>query len=140
MSIAIVSDCAGTAGARLRIRILNKLKSIGLDLDLIGGCYPESETLAKDEKSTIKHIQKYKFYFAFENSYHCADYITEKFYRNSLHAGAVPIVFGSTKKDYEAAAPPGSFIFLEDFDSLNDLVKYLQYLDRNDTAYIEYHR
>ena len=39
-------------------------------------------------------IAKHKFYLAFENSLHCNDYISEKFWRNALGNGAVPIVYG----------------------------------------------
>jgi len=37
---------------------------------------------------------KYKFYLALENSVHCTDYMSEKFWRNSLRQGLVPIVSG----------------------------------------------
>ena len=43
-------------------------------------------------------ISTYKFYLAFENSIHCTDYISEKFWRNSLKTGAVPVVFGPHKE------------------------------------------
>ena len=36
-------------------------------------------------------------------------------------------------------APPNSFIHVEDFGSPAELVNYLEYLNRNDTAYLEYH-
>ena len=80
-----------------------------------------------------------KFYLAFENSYHCKDYITEKVYRNAFLSGPVPIVWGSKKEDYEAVLPKHSFIFLEDYASnFTKLRSYLNYLDQNDTAYGEY--
>lgn len=124
----------------MRLRLLKEIQSLGLSLDTFGKCFPGKQQIKKDEKELIKFIRSYKFYFAFENSFGCKDYITEKLYRNSLFAGAVPVVLGSPKSDYNAAAPPGSFIFLEDFNTLRDLVTYLQYLDRNDTAYSEYHK
>ena len=40
----------------------------------------------------------------------------------------------------EAVAPPNSYIFAEDFETPKDLVDYLDYLDSNDTAYLEYHK
>ena len=55
-------------------------------------------------------------------------------------SNAVPIVFGPLKQDVLDVAPVGSFIHSEDFDSAHDLVKYLDYLDKNDTAYLEYHQ
>ena len=33
-------------------------------------------------------------------------------------------------------APPHSFIFAEDFKTPDDLVKYIKYLNKNDTAYL----
>ena len=84
-------------------------------------------------------LEKYKFYLAFENSIHCNDYISEKFWRNSLGTGAVPVVFGPWKQDVIDIAPKGSFIHTDDFKTPGDLVRYLDYLDKNDTAYLEYH-
>ncbi|KAB7498609.1 hypothetical protein Anas_09488 [Armadillidium nasatum] len=48
----------------------------------------------------------------------------------------VPIVRGSG--DYASIAPPHSYINVNDFKSVKDLADYLIYLDRNDTAYMEY--
>ena len=36
-------------------------------------------------------------------------------------------------------APPNSYIHVEDFNTPEELVDYLNYLDKNDTAYLEYH-
>jgi len=36
-------------------------------------------------------------------------------------------------------APPNSYIHVEDFATPKDLVEYLDYLDKNDTAYYQYH-
>ena len=55
-------------------------------------------------------ISKYKFYLAFENAIHCNDYISEKFWRNSLGSGVVPIVFGPHPADVAAVAPTYSYI------------------------------
>ncbi|VDD84459.1 unnamed protein product [Mesocestoides corti] len=101
--------------------------------------------------------ENYKFYLAFENS-NCRNYITEKATINAfkcvhLHlqerAGLseilrshifsmVPIVLGAYKEDYDDALPPHSYINVDDFKSIRELVRYLLYLDRNDTAYAEY--
>ena len=37
-------------------------------------------------------------------------------------------------------APPNSYIHVEDFATGADLVSYLDYLDKNETAYLEYHQ
>ena len=52
--------------------------------------------------------------------------------------GAVSVVWGAKKSDYIALAPPESYIFVDDFKTPVDLVQYLHYLDKNDTAYGEY--
>ena len=51
--------------------------------------------------------------------------------------GAVPVAWGAKKSDYKAIAPPYSFIFAEDY-TVPKLVKHLNYLDKNTTAYKEY--
>ena len=80
---------------------------------------------------------EYKFYLAFENS-NCKDYITEKFYVNGLKNDILPVVMGARKEDYLRSAPQKSFIHVDDFDSPEDLAKYLEKLDRNDDLYNEY--
>lgn len=84
----------------------------------------------------------YKFYLAFENS-NCRSYITEKLYVNGLGRSRddynlVPIVMGGSREDYRRAAPPNSFIHVDDFASPAELAKYLRYLDGNDEAYNRY--
>lgn len=83
-------------------------------------------------------LKFYKFYLAFENSYHCKDYISEKFWAKPIRFGLVPIVWGAAAEDYEALAPRHSYILAERFNDTDELVKYLLYLDKNDTAYLEY--
>ena len=83
-----------------------------------------------------EELQRHKFYLAFENSL-CVDYITEKYWRNSLERGLVPIVLGGSQYGPELVIP-GSFINAADFNSVKDLADYLKYLDKNDTAYNQY--
>ena len=90
-------------------------------------------------KTVIKKTSKYRFYFAFENGIHCRDYLSEKFWRNALEAELVPIVFGVHPDDIKALAPPHSYIHTEDYENPKDLIDYLEYLVKNDTAYMEYH-
>ncbi|KAJ7390337.1 alpha-(1-_3)-fucosyltransferase [Desmophyllum pertusum] len=87
-------------------------------------------------KGCLEEFQRHKFYLAFENSL-CIDYITEKYWRNSLERGLVPIVLGGARYSPEQAIP-GSFINVADFDSVKALADYLKYLDKNDTAYNQY--
>ena len=90
----------------------------------------------KMEDDCLQEIQRHKFYLAFENSL-CVDYITEKYWTNSLVRGLVPIVLGGAQYSPELVIP-GSFINAADFDSVKDLADYLKYLDKNDTAYNQY--
>ena len=48
----------------------------------------------------------------------------------------VPIVMGGA--DYTKLAIPGSYINVLDFKTVKELAEYLQYLDKNNTAYNEY--
>ncbi|KAB7503106.1 Galactoside 3(4)-L-fucosyltransferase, partial [Armadillidium nasatum] len=48
----------------------------------------------------------------------------------------IPVVRGSA--DYSSIAPPHSYINVEDFKTPEELANYLIYLDKNDTAYMEY--
>ena len=57
-------------------------------------------------------IKQFKFYLAFENS-KCKDYISEKFFQNAVLSGAVPIVLGAERKEYEKFLPRGSFIHVK---------------------------
>ena len=90
----------------------------------------------KMQDDCLEEIQRHKFYLAFENSL-CVDYITEKYWRNSLERGLVPVVLGGAPYSPEQVIP-GSFINAADFDSVKDLADYLKYLDKNDTAYNQY--
>ena len=85
---------------------------------------------------TARTIRSCKFYFAFENS-KCTDYITEKF-SGALDNFALPIVNGF-KESYERVLP-GTAIFPGDFSIWEELGKYLEFLLKNDTAYLEFHK
>nr|XP_039248418.1 4-galactosyl-N-acetylglucosaminide 3-alpha-L-fucosyltransferase 9-like [Styela clava] len=141
-SLVVVSDCAQHSVAKQRIRLIKKIIAKGYELEGYGGCFPKQGKFAdgakRDSQEFFRAIRAYKFYFSFENSYHCKDYITEKFFKNAFHSYTVPVVWGATKKDYLAFAPAGSFIYAEDFETSNELIEYLRYLDQNATAYLEY--
>ncbi|XP_076814538.1 alpha-(1,3)-fucosyltransferase 7-like [Clavelina lepadiformis] len=142
VALWIVGNCGSTPGARARMKYSEQLVKAGLDLDRRGRCFPNApKVLSKNKRATPSwdnFLRPYKFYMAFENAFSCNDYITEKFFINSLTHGLVPVVLGAKKSDYEAVSPNHSFIYADDFENAEKLVEYLRYLDGNDTAYREY--
>jgi galactoside 3-L-fucosyltransferase 11 len=85
-----------------------------------------------EDKLFLDFISYYKFHIAFENAI-CKDYMTEKLMR-ALHLGSVPIYMGSPDiRDWEPNNR--SIILVQDFDSPEELAKYLQFLNENDEEY-----
>ncbi|XP_055037069.2 alpha-(1,3)-fucosyltransferase 7 [Misgurnus anguillicaudatus] len=82
-------------------------------------------------------ISQCYFYLAFENT-ESRHYITEKLWRNAFLAGAVPVVLGPPRGDYEEVAPPKSFIHVNDFNSTEELAKYLRSLTKDPEKYNAY--
>ncbi|CAK8679732.1 unnamed protein product [Clavelina lepadiformis] len=131
----VVSNCEGTHGAKMRKDYSDALVEAGLPVDRYGRCFNNKNVY---NKLSADDLDTYKFYLSFENAQYCKDYMTEKFWHNSIASGRVPVVWGPSKEDVERLAPTGSFIHTDDFKSPADLAKYLLYLDSNDTAYREY--
>ncbi|XP_076817778.1 4-galactosyl-N-acetylglucosaminide 3-alpha-L-fucosyltransferase FUT6-like [Clavelina lepadiformis] len=123
-----------------RMIYAKSLMAAGLEVDVYGSCFGRRKELGEGRYSPQMYetISQYKFYFSFENSINCKDYITEKFWFNGLRSGAVPVVWGPRKLDVLKVAPTKSFIHTDDFSSPVELVRYLQYLANNQTAYAEY--
>lgn len=84
-------------------------------------------------------IKKHKFYLSFENT-NCKEYITEKFWNNALKSDAIPIVMGASRDCFSRLAPPGSYIHVDDFETVEELSKYILALDADDEAYSRYFR
>ncbi|XP_029510832.1 alpha-(1,3)-fucosyltransferase 4-like [Oncorhynchus nerka] len=98
-----------------------------VDVDVFGGAgvpLPEDSTV-------VRTVRRYLFYLALENSQH-PDYITEKLW-NSLLAGAVPVVLGPPRENYERFLPHDAFIHVDDFSSPRLLAQYLMLLHRSPT-------
>ncbi|CAL8345931.1 unnamed protein product [Lota lota] len=91
------------------------------------------------EEQLLPTIGHCYFYLALENS-KATDYISEKLWRNALGAGAVPVVLGPSRATYEALAPRGSFIHVEDFGSVEALADHLRSVASDGEAYGKYFR
>ena len=68
-----------------------------MQVDIYGKC--GNLTCQHGNASCLEMLEAdYKFYLAFENS-NSKDYITEKFFVNSLQNNVIPIVMGAMPKD-----------------------------------------
>lgn len=136
LAVWTVSNCGG-----LRDRFVQELGNY-IRVDIFGSCADLIYQPHLEEDECMKHtpecdnlLKRYKFQLAFENG-NCVDYVTEKYWGAPLELGNVPVVLGGA--NYAQIAIPGSFINALDFDSVKALAEYLLYLDKNDTAYMEY--
>ncbi|CAN2390165.1 3-galactosyl-N-acetylglucosaminide 4-alpha-L-fucosyltransferase activity, partial [Pristimantis euphronides] len=114
-----------------RIAYYEELKK-HIAIDVYGA---QHKKLSWDDFSTT--ISQYKFYLAFENSIY-KDYITEKLWSNAFGSWAVPVVLGTSRKNYERFVPGDAFIHIDDFSSPKELAAYLLELDKNDEKYRKY--
>ncbi|XP_050076119.1 alpha-(1,3)-fucosyltransferase C [Anopheles maculipalpis] len=130
MATQFVSHCGALSG---RDQLVRKMQSIGFEVDVYGACGPLTCPRGKPECEQMLDTV-YWFYLSFENSL-CVDYVTEKLY-NALSHNIVPVVFGGA--DYNRFMPPGSYIDVQDYGTVNELVDYLRYLVDNPSEYIRY--
>lgn len=128
-----VSNC----GARNQRRLYAEQLGQHIQVDVYGGCGTLHCPRSQPDHCFGMLNTDYKFYLAFENS-NCRDYITEKFFINGLKHDVIPIVMGAAPEDYRRAAPPHSFIHVDDFESPKALAEYLHQLDQNDELYNQY--
>lgn len=115
-----------------RSKIYQQLKKI-IPVQVYGRAV--KRPVPQNELSTI--ISRCYFYLAFENSV-SPHYITEKLWRNAFQAGTVPVVLGPPRRDYEAIAPPNSFIHVDDFESIDGLGTFLKNLANDAERYESY--
>ena len=73
----------------------------------------------------------------------CEDYITEKYWKlydstTIFDVNIIPVVRGAREHQYKRETPNFSYINTYNFDSARSLADYLNFLDRNNTAYLQY--
>lgn len=142
----IVSNCKTPSK---RERLVSELEKY-IEIDIYGGCShfnnskPDPCRKSSDpNKCWTDLFSQYKFYLSFENS-NCDSYISEKYFKiyypdTIFSNDLIPVVRGAKKEDYLKRAPSNhSFVFAGDFPTAKSLADYLVYLDRNETAYLEY--
>uniref|UniRef100_A0A182LY40 Fucosyltransferase n=1 Tax=Anopheles culicifacies TaxID=139723 RepID=A0A182LY40_9DIPT len=130
MAAQFVSHCGALSG---RDQLVKKMQSVGLDVDVYGKCGTLSCPRGNPECNQMLDTE-YWFYLSFENSL-CVDYVTEKLY-NALEHYIVPIVFGGA--DYNRFMPPGSYINVQNYTTVDELVEYLYMLVHNPNEYVKY--
>ena len=127
-----VSDCDGS-----REKYVLELQDF-VNITVFGKCrtkFKKQDICISETEDCSRKLAEFKFYLAFENSF-CDDYVTEKYWKNALEHGSVPIVFG---KNYDAkVAVPGSFINVNKFKTVKELAQYIMFLDENDEHYAKY--
>lgn len=114
-----------------RVQYYNELKK-NIEIKTYGKAF--GQYISDNEFNKI--MSSCKFYLSFENSIF-KDYITEKLY-NPMRLGAVPVVLGPSRENYERFIPGDAFIHVDDFASPKELAERLKYLDEHPDEYMNY--
>jgi hypothetical protein len=140
-----VSHCETASRRENYIKELRK----HIDIDIYGKCtgyfensLPDPCPKGSESNCFNKLMNSYKFYLSFENSL-CDDYISEKFWKFYNHktifdVNILPVTRGATIEQFKKVAIPNSLINAYNFESPNQLASYMNQLNQNDTAYLEY--
>lgn len=84
--------------------------------------------------STNTFLGEYKFNCCFENAPKTEGYITERIYL-ALQNKTIPIYLGTNKiKEF---INEKAFINVNDFNNYEELIKYIEYIDNNENAYMD---
>jgi len=129
----IVSHCG-----MLREKLADIIQKSDLSIEVGGKCKARyQKKIDSKQVPKLVNLKMYKFYFAAENCL-CDNYITEKYWRNALQNDAVPITLGGSNYSDPRLAIPGSYINALDFETPQDLIRYIKKVDNNDTLYNEF--
>uniref|UniRef100_A0A915CGL9 Fucosyltransferase n=1 Tax=Parascaris univalens TaxID=6257 RepID=A0A915CGL9_PARUN len=138
--ICLMSNCRHNNG---RIQLINAIQAAGITVDMFGACgYRKTPNdcdgvKKQGDRCVAQLFRQYKFAISFENSL-CKDYVTEKFFDVLRNRFTVPIVM-RRKTSEEIGAPPDSFIAVDDYKNVSDLVNDLHRIAKSKTAYMKYH-
>ena len=99
-----------------------------------GGRYMNNIGVSEGVQNKIEFESRHKFSIAFENSSH-PGYTTEKLIQ-AFAANTVPIYWGDPR--VVEVFNPESFIFVNDFESLDAVVNRVKEIDENDELYLKY--
>jgi hypothetical protein len=105
--------------------------SLGKHLRNVGTCIEPRE--GNWYQGSIEAKSQYKFSLAFENATY-AGYTSEKI-TSSFQARTIPIYWGNPDVALDFNAE--SFVNCHEHKSFKDVIDYVQYLDRNDEAYLK---
>ena len=128
-----VSNCR----PRARLQYYHQLKQY-FPIFAVGKCIL-NRTCARFSNCEKEKLSNLKFYLAFESVSTKSNYITEKFWR-ALYHGAIPVVLGPKRQDYERVAPPHSFIYAKDFQTPQLLAEHLHQISTDRIQYQYYHQ
>lgn len=129
----VSSNCVNTKWRRLDF-VLELQKFVPVDI------YGLCGNLTCEVGSTCTELLRgYKFILALENS-PCKGYISEKFWNAIWQFQSVAIAWGADSSDYEKSTPPGSYIYVEDFKSVEALAGFIKEVGGNETLYNGYHK
>ena len=110
--------------------------AMGFRVDAVSRCLhnvdPPPGVTLKDKWEVMK---RYLFHLSFENGI-LEDYITEKLW-GALASGTLPVYYGAP--NIHEHVPPKSIIVATDFDSPEELGRYLSKVAANKTLYDSYH-
>lgn len=120
-ALIILSHCKSPSQ---RMPYIERLKEF-VDVDVLGACGMEwacGKHFVHDKCFEI--INKYRFYFAFENSF-CDSYFTEKLFDN-FNYDSVLVTRGGLKGQAKQILPKGTFISTDDFQSATELGLFMK--------------
>ncbi|RUS90662.1 hypothetical protein EGW08_001562 [Elysia chlorotica] len=130
-----VSHCSTWSKRELYIERMRKI----IPVDVFGACgnltCGASHYRGNDTNVCLPMLSEhYKYYLAFENSF-CKDYVSEKFFKLFQGVDVIPVVQGAF--DYHRYMPSNVFIDSSDFDTPEDLARYLLELSNDKYRYVK---